>query len=63
MTFRTMAVLEPIKVTIENYAELGLPERHTVKTPYFPADKDCDTFFEIPFTNCIYIERTDFLEV
>lgn len=58
-----MVVLEPLKVTIENYNELGFPARHTLKARYFPADESCDKFFEIPFTSSIYIERTDFIEV
>lgn len=56
-------VLDPLRVTIENYDELLFPERHIIKARYFPADESCEKFFEIPFTNNIYIERTDFIEV
>jgi hypothetical protein len=58
-----MVVLDPLRVAIENYDEMGFPARNIIKTRYFPADESCDKFFEIPFTNTIYIERTDFIEV
>ena len=55
---RAMAVLDPIKVIIDNYPE--------GKTEYFKASKhpkdETRGFREIPFAQEIYIEREDFKE-
>ena len=55
---RVNAVLDPIKVIIENYPE-GESEMRTM--PNNPEDKDSGTR-EVPFGREIYIERTDFME-
>jgi glutaminyl-tRNA synthetase len=60
---RTMAVLEPLRLRLENYAELGFPAAgHTLRAKHFPADPDCREEWEIAFAPCIYIERADFRE-
>lgn len=55
---RVNAVLDPIKVVIENYPE-GEFEMRT--TPNNPEDGNAG-FREVPFGREIYIERTDFME-
>ena len=54
---RVMAVLDPIKVTIENYN--GSEE---IDAPYFPHDIPKEGSRKIPFSNEVYIEREDFSE-
>ena len=54
---RVMAVLDPIKVTIENYS--GSEE---IDAPYFPHDIPKEGSRKIPFSNELYIEREDFSE-
>lgn len=54
---RVMAVLDPIKVTIENYS--GSEE---IDAPYFPHDIPKEGSRIIPFSNEVYIEREDFSE-
>ena len=54
---RVMAVLDPIKVTIENYN--GSEE---IDAPYFPHDIPKEGSRKIPFSNVVYIEREDFSE-
>ena len=54
---RVMAVLDPIKVTIENYN--GSEE---IDAPYFPHDIPKEGSRIIPFSNEVYIEREDFSE-
>ena len=54
---RVMAVLDPIKVTIENYN--GSEE---IDAPYFPHDIPKDGSRKIPFSNVVFIEREDFSE-
>jgi glutaminyl-tRNA synthetase len=56
---RAMAVLDPLRVVIENYPE-GLVEDFEV--PNFPQDKENDETRSIPFSREIYIERDDFME-
>jgi glutaminyl-tRNA synthetase len=56
---RRMAVLHPLKVTIENYPE-GQVER--LMAPNHPKNEDMGKRY-IPFTREIYIDRNDFLEV
>jgi glutaminyl-tRNA synthetase len=55
---RRMAVLDPIKVVIENYPE---GEGETVTLPNHPADETAGVR-EVPFGREIYIERDDFME-
>ena len=54
---RVMAVLDPIKVTIENYNR-----SEEIDAPYFPHDIPKEGSRKIPFSNEIYIEREDFSE-
>ena len=54
---RVMCVLDPLKVTIENYE--GMEE---IDAPYYPHDIPKDGSRKIPFSNEIYIERDDFME-
>ena len=55
---RVNAVLDPIKVVIENYAEGEFEMR---KMPNNPEDENSGSR-EVPFGREIYIERTDFME-
>jgi glutaminyl-tRNA synthetase len=56
---RAMAVLEPLKVTIENYPE-GMVEEFEV--PTYPQDRENDETRVVPFSREIFIERSDFME-
>ena len=54
---RVMCVLDPIKVTIENYE--GSEE---IDAPYYPHDVPKDGSRKLPFSKEIFIERDDFEE-
>ena len=54
---RVMCVLDPLKVTIENYE--GSEE---LDAPYYPEDIPKEGSRKIPFSKEIYIEREDFTE-
>jgi len=54
---RVMCVLEPLKVTIENYE--GSQE---INAPYYPHDVPKEGERKLPFSKNIYIERDDFNE-
>ncbi|KAI6183061.1 Glutaminyl-tRNA synthetase [Aphelenchoides bicaudatus] len=54
---RTMAVLEPLKLTIENFDEFK--EMQTVEVPDFPADPNSKKH-KITFDRVIYIELDDY---
>ena len=54
---RVMCVLDPLKVTIENYE--GSEELHA---SYYPEDVPKEGSRKIPFSKEIYIERDDFTE-
>ncbi len=56
---RVMAVLEPLKVIIDNYPE---DQEETFDVPYFPWDRENSPTREVPFSREVYIERTDFME-
>ncbi len=56
---RVMAVLRPLKVTIENFAE---GEVHWFDCPYDPEKPDGPSR-KVPFSNVLYIEQDDFMEV
>jgi glutaminyl-tRNA synthetase len=56
---RVMAVLRPLKVTIENFPA-GKVE--WVEAPYWPRDIDREGSRLLPLTREVYIERTDFSE-
>ena len=55
---RTMAVLDPLKVVIENYPEGKTDELDAVNNPEDPSAGTRT----VPFSKTIYIERNDFLE-
>uniref|UniRef100_A0A1I7XAE9 glutamine--tRNA ligase n=1 Tax=Heterorhabditis bacteriophora TaxID=37862 RepID=A0A1I7XAE9_HETBA len=57
---RTMAVLEGLKLTIENFSEMALPSMITV--PDFPSDPQCSTHHQVAFSDTIYIEKSDYRE-
>ncbi len=54
---RVMCVLDPLKVTIENYE--GSEE---IDASYYPDDVPKDGSRKLPFSREIYIERDDFME-
>ena len=56
---RVMAVLDPIKVVIENYPEAKSELREFVNNPEDPAAGSR----EVPFGREIFIEREDFMEI
>ena len=58
-TSRVMAVLNPLRVVIENYPE-GQVEELEVKD--YPQDKESTAVRKVPFSRVIYIEREDFME-
>ena len=55
---RVMAVLNPLKVVIENYPEDKVDELEAINNPN---DPDAGTRI-VPFAKTIYIERDDFME-
>lgn len=57
-TLRRMAVLDPIKLVIENYPE-GVTEE--LEVPNSPEDPDAGTRM-VPFSRDLWIERDDFME-
>jgi glutaminyl-tRNA synthetase len=56
---RAMAVLDPLKVVIENYPE-GQFEEFDV--PNYPQDQNNEETRKVPFSRVIYIEQEDFME-
>lgn len=56
--FRVMAVLNPLKVVIENYPEGAVEELDAINNP---EDASAGTR-KVPFSRSLYIERDDFLE-
>jgi len=57
-TLRRMAVLDPIKLVIENYPEGATEE---LEVPNSPEDPDAGTRM-VPFSRDLWIERDDFME-
>ncbi|MCP9258846.1 putative glutamine--tRNA ligase [Dirofilaria immitis] len=57
---RTMAVLNPLKVTIENYDHLSLP--CTLSVPDFPYDQYHNKQHVISVDRVIFIEQSDYCE-
>ncbi|HAL29092.1 MAG TPA: glutamine--tRNA ligase [Coriobacteriia bacterium] len=57
-TLRRMAVLDPIKVVIDNYPEDSSEE---LEVPNSPEDTDAGTRM-VPFSRELWIERDDFME-
>jgi len=56
---RVMAVLDPIKVVIDNYPEGRVEE---LEAPYFPDDPPAMGSRKVPFGRELFIEREDFME-
>ena len=56
---RVMAVLEPIKIIIDNYPQ---DQEETFEVAYFPGDQENSPTRKLPFSQEIYIERSDFME-
>ncbi len=54
---RVMCVLDPLKVTIENYEG-----SEALDAPYYPHDVPKEGSRKIPFSREIFIERDDFME-
>jgi len=54
---RVMCVLEPLKVTIINYAG-----KEEIDAPYYPHDVPKEGSRKIPFSSELYIEKDDFSE-
>jgi len=55
---RVMAVLDPIRVVIENYPEGQIEELDAINNPEDPATGTR----KVPFSRTLYIEREDFME-
>lgn len=55
---RAMAVLKPLKVTIENYPHESMIE---ITAPNFPADENKGSHV-VHFDKIVYIDRSDFIE-
>ncbi|CAP32512.1 Protein CBR-QARS-1 [Caenorhabditis briggsae] len=55
---RTMAVLDGLKLTIENFADLNLPS--TADVPDFPSDPSDPRKHSVAVDQEIYIEKTDY---
>lgn len=56
---RVMAVLDPLKVVIENYPE---DQVEHLEAPFWPPDHPSEETRPLPFSREIYIEREDFME-
>jgi glutaminyl-tRNA synthetase len=56
---RVMAVLDPLKVVIENYPD---DRTENLDAPYFPDDPPRMGYRTVPFSRILYIERNDFME-
>ncbi|KJH52703.1 tRNA ligase class I, catalytic domain protein [Dictyocaulus viviparus] len=58
---RTMAVLQGLKVTIQNFDEMNLMP--FVMVPDFPSDPMCTKNHKVAFDRVIYIERSDYKQI
>jgi glutaminyl-tRNA synthetase len=56
---RVMAVLEPLRVIIDNYPE---DKEEEFEVPYYPYDRETSPTRMVPFSREIYIEGSDFME-
>ncbi len=56
---RALAVLEPLKIIIENYPE---KQEEFIKASYYPHDVPVEGSRDIPFSREIFIDRDDFME-
>lgn len=60
---RAMAVLEPIKVNIVNFAEVFDAKCQVIDVPNFPADPENSEKHKLKITPIIYIDRSDFKNI
>jgi glutaminyl-tRNA synthetase len=58
-TTRVMAVLDPLRVVIDNYPE---GQEEYLAVPDYPQDRSRTETRQVPFSKVIYIEREDFME-
>ena len=56
---RVMAVLDPLRVVIENYPE---DQEESFEIAYFPYNREDSPTRAVPFCREVYIERSDFME-
>ena len=56
---RVMAVLDPLRVVIDNYPD---GEAETLDAPYWPHDIPHEGSRPVPFSKTVYVERADFEE-
>ncbi|MDT8305143.1 MAG: glutamine--tRNA ligase/YqeY domain fusion protein [Anaerolineae bacterium] len=56
---RAMAVLEPLRIVIENYPEEQVEH---FEVPTYPQDRERTETREVPFSRELLIERSDFME-
>jgi len=56
---RVMAVLNPLKLVIDNYPE---EQEEELEAPYYPDDPPKMGYRKVPFCKELYIERDDFME-
>ena len=59
---RVMCVLNPLKVTIENYERSEEENFEELEASYYPHDVPKEGSRKLPFSREIYIERDDFME-
>ena len=59
---RVLAVLDPLKVVIENYPEGPPGQAEELEAPYFPRDVGKPGSRSLPFSRELWIERDDFSE-
>ena len=59
MAPRVMAVLDPLKVIIDNYPE---DQVEWLDAPYWPHDIPKEGSRKVPFTKALWVERSDFSE-
>jgi glutaminyl-tRNA synthetase len=53
-----MAVLDPLKVVIENYPDEQVEK---FEVPNYPQDRECAETRTVPFSRVLYIDRDDFM--
>lgn len=61
---RTMAVIEPVKLLIENFDEIFPGQRsYDLEVPDFPVDPETSSKHSITISSVIYIEKDDFKNI
>jgi hypothetical protein len=56
-----MAILEPLRLRVQNFKELNLPS--SIDVPDFPGDTSKTSTHKVAVDEVIFIETTDFREV